>query len=63
MSTKEYSIVADFKNEEIIGDCIAYGTWFDIELEECFNFIEIVKKNSWNIKRDFSAILKIAENN
>lgn len=27
VTTKEYSVVVDFLNEEVTGDCIAYGLW------------------------------------
>uniref|UniRef100_UPI00344C3131 hypothetical protein n=1 Tax=Carnobacterium sp. TaxID=48221 RepID=UPI00344C3131 len=56
-STKEYSIVVDFINEEITGDCIAYGSWFDIEEADCLELIEIILKDNKPI-RDFSHITK-----
>lgn len=46
LSTKDYSVIVDFKNNEITGDCVAYGSWFDIELDECLELLkEIFKTN------------------
>lgn len=56
-STKEYSIVVDFINEEITGECIAYGSWFDIEEIECLELLEVILKDN-KPKRDFSYITK-----
>lgn len=56
-STKDYSIVVDFINEEITGECIAYGSWFDIEEVECLELLEIILKDNKQ-KRDFSYIAK-----
>lgn len=54
-STKEYSIVVDFLNEEITGECIAYGSWFYIEEKECLELLEIILKDNKPV-RDFSHI-------
>lgn len=35
LSTQEMSVVVDFENNKITGDCIAYGEWGTLELEEC----------------------------
>lgn len=56
-STKEYSIVVDFVNEDIIGECIAYGSWFDIEEVECLELLESILKDN-KPKRVFSHIAK-----
>lgn len=56
-STKEYSIVVDFINEDITGECIAYGSWFDIEEVECLELLEIILKDN-KPKRVFSHITK-----
>lgn len=29
-SLKEYSIIVNFLKEEITGECISYGSWFDL---------------------------------
>ena len=54
-STKEISVVVDFKNEEITGDKIAYGSWYEIETCGCVEFLETLKTT--DIKRDFTSIL------
>lgn len=38
LSTKEVTIILDFKNEEITGDCIAYGGWFELSVDECLSY-------------------------
>lgn len=56
-STKEYSVHVDFLNEKISGDCIAYGEWFDIEIEECIELLDTMLKDN-KPKRDFTYILE-----
>ena len=56
ISTKEYSIVVDFKNKEITGDCVAYGSWYDIEEKEAVELLKEVMKNNKPI-RDFTGLL------
>lgn len=51
ISTKEYSVVVDFLNEEITGDCVAYGSWFDIELDECLELLKEVLKDNEPIRK------------
>lgn len=54
-STKEVSIIVDFLNEEITGDCIAHGNWFDLEKEACLEILNLMLLNNQS-KRDFSHI-------
>ncbi|WP_186672932.1 hypothetical protein [Sporosarcina sp. BP05] len=54
--TKEISVVVDFLTDEITGDTIAYGSWYDIEADECIELLE--KLEPWEIKRDFTSILE-----
>ena len=42
-------------NEEITGECIAYGSWFYIEEKECLELLEIILKDNKPV-RDFSHI-------
>lgn len=44
LSTKEVSVVIDFENEEIAGDCIAYGGWFELSVDECLEYIQSIDK-------------------
>ncbi|WP_255287062.1 hypothetical protein [Bacillus pseudomycoides] len=48
-------MVADFKGSEIKGDTIAYGSWYDLELEECNDYLKTLQPSE--IKRDFSDLL------
>lgn len=57
MATKEYSVVVDFLNEEVTGDCIAYGLWFDIEIEDSIELLEFISGSNKS-KRDFKHIIK-----
>lgn len=57
MATKEYSVVVDFVNEEVTGDCIAYGLWFDIETENCIELLEFVYDSN-QPKRYFQHIIE-----
>ncbi|HCW8076475.1 TPA: hypothetical protein OYH96_002649 [Staphylococcus aureus] len=53
VSTKQISIVVDFKNEEITGDIVAYGGWYDLSVDECIEYIKVVN----NPIRNFDNIL------
>lgn len=55
LSTQEISIVVNFKGNEITGDTIAYGSWYDLELEECIDYLKTLQLSE--IKRDFSGLL------
>ena len=54
ISAKQISIVVDFKNKEITGDIVAHGSWYDLSIEECLEYIRVVKKPI----RNFDNILK-----
>lgn len=60
LATKEVSVIVDFTNNEISGDEIAYGSWYDIETIECIELLETL--NPFDIKRDFNKIIKGIEN-
>ena len=55
LSTQEISIIVDFKENEITGDTIAYGSWYDLELEECIDYLITLQPSE--IKRDFTDLL------
>lgn len=57
LSTKEYSVIVDFLNEEITGDCVAYGSWFDIEATEGIFLLEEILKENEPI-RDYTGIIE-----
>ena len=44
LSTKDVSVVIDFENEEITGDCIAYGGWFELSVDKCLEYIQSIEK-------------------
>lgn len=56
IATKEISVVVDFVNDEISGDTIAYGSWYDIEIIECIELLETLQP--CDIKRDFKRIIE-----
>ncbi|MEH6889315.1 hypothetical protein V7024_06190, partial [Bacillus sp. JJ864] len=53
---KETSVVVNFKKNTITGDQIAFGSWYDIELEECIECLNTLQPNE--IKRDFTHIIE-----
>jgi len=55
IATKETSIVVDFINNEISGDRVAYGSWYDIEVDECIELLETLQPHE--ILRDFSDLI------
>lgn len=57
MTTKEHSVVVDFLNEEVTGDCVAYGVWFDIEIEDCIELLEFISESNQS-KRGFKHIIE-----
>ena len=63
VATKEYSIVVDFLDKELTGDCIKYGGWYDLEKEECIEFLELLIAQKIEIKRDFTSILALEKKN
>lgn len=56
LSTHETSVVVDFKMNKITGDTIAYGSWYDIELQECIEYLKTLQSNE--IKRDFNKLIE-----
>lgn len=58
LSTKEYTIFVDFERGAITGDVIAYGDWFDIDLDECLTVLDYVTKQG-KVRRPFSHLLPL----
>lgn len=59
LSTKEVSVQVSFienEDEIIIGDIIAFGSWYNLELDECIEYLKIVKEQN-KMKRDFSKFI------
>lgn len=54
ISTKQISIVVDFKNKEISGDTVAHGDWYDLSVDECLEYIKVID----NPIRSFDSIIK-----
>ena len=44
MTTREISVMVDFEKGEITGDCIAYGEWYDLDIEECKEILKAIPK-------------------
>lgn len=55
LSTKDISVVVDFEDNEISGDMVAYGDWFDLTQEECIEYLSTLEEHQ--ILRDFSDIV------
>lgn len=60
ISTQETSVTVDFGENKIYGDRIAYGSWYDIEVDECIEFLRTLKPHE--IKRDFSSLINQLSN-
>lgn len=59
LSTKEVSVQVSFienEDEIITGDIIEFGSWYDLELDECIEYLKIVKEQN-KMKRDFSKFI------
>lgn len=58
-STKEYSVTIDMIKGEIKGDCIKYGSQYDLEKEDCIELLNAVfsSKTSNKPLRDFKHLI------
>lgn len=56
LSIKQYTIVVDFVEKFITGDVIAYGDWFDIDLDECLHVLNLVKEQD-RLVSDYNHLL------
>lgn len=59
LSTKEVSVQVSFienEDEIITGDIIAFGSWYNLELDECIEYLKIVKEQN-KMKRNFSKFI------
>ncbi|WP_314208231.1 hypothetical protein [Vagococcus salmoninarum] len=56
LSSKEYTIVVDYKKKTITGDGIAYGDWFDITLIDCLTILDSISKKG-KLNRPYSQLL------
>ena len=50
------NIYKENEDEIIIGDIIAFGSWYNLELDECIEYLKIVKEQN-KMKRDFSKFI------
>lgn len=55
MSTQDWSIVVDFKNTDITGDAVRYGSWDDLTIQECLEVLATLEPHQ--INREFSHML------
>lgn len=55
ISTHETSVIVDFIGNKITGDTIAYGSWYDIELQECIEYLKTLQPSE--ILRDFNHLI------
>ena len=42
LTTKEITIMIDFEYGEIAGDCIAFGGWYDLSINECKGILKAI---------------------
>ena len=56
LATRQFHITVDFINQELTGDCVAYGGWFDIDTDECIEIMELFLIDN-KPNRDFTHIL------
>ena len=54
LSSKDVSIVVDFKDNTIEGDVVAYGDWHDLEYDEIQKYVNVLEDE--DILRDFQHI-------
>lgn len=52
MSTKEFSVQVDFLNNEITGDTVQFGEWYELELEQCLVILSIIAEQG-KLFRDY----------
>lgn len=52
LSTHELTVYVDHLNKNISGDCIRYGSWVDIELDEILEMLKIVE-DAGELKRPY----------
>lgn len=57
VATKEYSVVVDFLTKEIRGDCIKYGSRYELEKEECLELLTLMLIDH-EPRRDFMYIIQ-----
>lgn len=56
LSTKDVTVFVDHDKGEITGDCVAYGSWFDIDEAECLKYLQ--ELNEEDVLRDYKGYLK-----
>lgn len=56
LSTQEYTVIICFKDLDMQGSCIAYGSWFDITSDDCMPYVEYIIDNEL-VLRDFTHIV------
>ena len=42
LTTREITIMIDFEHGEIAGDCIAFGEWYDLSIEDCKEILKAI---------------------
>lgn len=58
ISTKDVSVIIDFKKQEVSGDTVAHGDWYDLTTEEVLEYVKLIDKPI----RSFERILEKYEN-
>lgn len=45
ISRKDVTVVVCFTDNQITGDCVAHGQWFDISKDECIPYLNSLSEN------------------
>lgn len=53
--SKETSVIVNFSENKIYGDRIAFGEWYEIELEECIELLKTLEPHE--VIRDFNSLI------
>lgn len=54
LSSKDVTVVIDFKDNTIEGDIVAHGSWYDLEYKEIQKYVNVLEYE--DILRDFQHI-------
>lgn len=52
MSTREITLTVDFIEKKVSGDIIAFGDWYDLDIESVNEILKQFKKGRTNIKNN-----------
>lgn len=56
LSTRDVTVTVDFEKNEIIGDRVAHGSWYDLDEEQCVFYLNTLVEDQ--VKRDFRKMIE-----